>query len=366
MKKILLTSNSIEHFYAHLLPIAVEAKNRGYEVVLLTSGKKFQQDIEMLGIKVITIAINRKSVNPFREIGTLASFIKIINKENPDIIHNFTIKPIFYANLVAILYSGKYRIINNFLGMGYIFVSNNLMAFTIREMISNILRLAARFRKVINIVQNRDDQILLESLMPNIKTYTQCSVGVDIEQVKPTKSPTGKVVFALVARMLKDKGVYEFIEAAKILRKENLKAEFWLVGDIDKGNRASLSELEMEKIGKEGVVKYLGYQQIENIWPKAHVAVLPSYREGLSRSLLEAAIYERAIITADAPGGRELIQHDVDGMLVKPRDTSSLAAAMQELCLNEAKRKKLAAQIRQKVLTQYSDKIIAAKMVDFY
>ncbi|WP_341764452.1 glycosyltransferase family 4 protein [Candidatus Tisiphia endosymbiont of Beris chalybata] len=369
MKKIIILTNSDWHFYAHLLPIALKAKTEGYEVKLLTQVSKFQEQIEELAIKVLPITIKPNSINPFTDLLLLWKIIRILNQEKPDILHNFTIKPILYGSISS-LWCKIPKTINNFVGMGTIFVSDNLIIKLLRLIIVKLIALIANYKQMLFIVQNNDDHALLVkscNLRPST-IITQCSVGLDTSKFPALLEPVGeKIIFALVARMIIEKGIYEFIKAAKILRQKGLNAEFWLVGPLDKNNKRSINYRILEQYQTEGYIRYIGYQQnIEEIWKKSHVAVLPSYREGLSRSLLEAGAYGRAIITTDAPGGRALVQDRINGLLVAPQSAEELAKAMELLINEPTLRKSLGAKIRHDILTTYDSSLIATKMVKYY
>ena len=368
MKKIIIFTNTDWHFYAHLLPIALEAKRLGYEVKILTNVDKFKDKIERHGLQVIPITIKRSSFNPFVDLILLSKLIPILTKEKPDILHNFTMKPIFYGIISGFLCRIP-KVINTFLGLGLVFGADVFLLKFVRAIITKIISMIVLCKNMLFIVQNDDDLILLTKLKiaPKKSIIKQCSVGIETTGSSSLPEPSGKIVFALVARMIVDKGIYEFIEAAKILKQKNINAEFWLVGEPDKDNKQSIELSILENYQIQGHIKYLGYQQnIKKIWQKAHVAVLPSYREGLSRSLLEAGLYGRAVITTDAPGGRELVQDKMNGLLVKVKDAESLASAMELLVKDNELRIHLGKMIRQDILNKYDAQIIAKKMVEFY
>ena len=368
MKKIIIFTNTDWHFYDHLLPIALEAKNSGYEVKILTNISKYKDKIEQHNLPVIPIRIRRNSINPFSDAILLAKLIIVLNKEKPDILHNFTIKPIIYGSIGSLLCRVP-KIINNFLGMGLIFINDSFFIKLVRTIIVKIISIISRYKNILFIVQNNDDLILLKNLniAPKNSIIKQCSVGIDTRKFPLLPQPSGKIIFALVARMIVDKGIYEFIFAAKILKQKNIDAEFWLVGEPDKDNKQSIELSILENYHTQGYIKYLGYQEnIEEIWRKAHVAVLPSYREGLSRSLLEAGSYGKPIITTDAPGGRELIQNKKNGLLVQVKNTEDLAYAMELLTKDHILRKKFGNNIRKDILAKYDAQVIAQKIVKFY
>ncbi|MFK8040283.1 MAG: glycosyltransferase family 4 protein [Rickettsiaceae bacterium] len=363
-------SNDAKHFYDHLLPIAIAGINQGYDISLVTSNiKKYKNSITQHGINVICVNLNRNSINPIFELIFLIKIIKIIKDEAPDFIHNFTIKPILYGSIASIFCKKNTIVINNFLGLGYIFTKSSLLNKTLRFAISKTLFFISKFRKKKTIVQNKDDKLTLinHGLSQEKDIYVCCSVGIDTSQYHPLPEPKeSPIILALVGRMLIKKGVYEFIDAARMLKNKNLDAEFWLVGTPDMHNKSSIPLDNLNAIAEMGIIKYLGYQDVRNVWGKAHIAVLPSYREGLSRSLLEAGGYGRAIITTDAPGGRDLIQDSINGLLVKPKNANDLARAMEVLIKDKALRLKLGNQIHKDVMSQYDSNSIAKRILQFY
>lgn len=368
MKKIILFSNDDAHFYNHLFPIALEAKKQGYNIKIMTNVLSHKDKIEKHGFTIIPVKIKRGSLNPFIELVLLFKIIKVILEERPDILHNFTIKPIIYGTIAGFLCKTP-KIINNFLGMGYLFINNSFLTKIIRSLLAKILSIIGKYKDMIFIAQNEDDRKLLIDL--NIakkdRIINQCSVGIDTKQFSQLPEKDGPIIFTLVARMLIDKGVNEFIDAAKLLYKKGINAEFWLVGSPDVQNASSIDEKILEEYHKQGFIKYLGHQKdIQKIWEDSHVAVLPSYREGLSRSLLEAAGYGRAIITTDAPGGRELVDNNINGLLVPIKDSQSLANAMEHLAKDAKFRHILARNIRNDVFNNYDSNFIAKKVVALY
>jgi len=369
MKKLIIFTNTDWHFYAHLLPIATAARIKGYEVKILTNITNFREKIEQHDLQIIPITIKRSSINPFNDLVLLFKLLKILTHEKPDILHNFTIKPILYGTISGFLCKVP-QIINSFLGMGLIFIKNNFLIRLLKLIFIKIISVIGHYKKILFIVQNDDDLALLVKLAiaPKHLIVKQCSVGIEVQNFPSLLEPiSSKIIFALVARMIIDKGVYEFIDAAKILQQKGVQAEFWLVGEPDKDNKQSIKQSLLEYYHNEGYIKYLGYQKnIRNIWEQAHVAILPSYREGLSLSLLEAGAFGRAIITTDAPGGRELVQDKINGLLVRPKNTQDLVETMELLVNDPLLRKKLANKIRLDILEKYDSLIIANKMIDFY
>jgi glycosyltransferase involved in cell wall biosynthesis len=365
--KILFITNSDEHFFNHLLPIAIGAVKNNYKVVLCAPFDKHEQLIAKHKIKTINYYLIRDGINPLTEIRSFIAISKAIYTEKPDIIHNFTIKPIFYGTIASTFSTKKTLIINNFLGLGYAFTQNSPTYNLIRFCLLKAINLVSKIRKIKVIVQNSDDKNLLSKyLFSTVELYEQCSVGVDTKELMPLPEPKGKIVFALVARMLRDKGVVEFIQAANLCHKHGIEADFWLVGEPDPNNRATLTIDEIEELITDNSVKYCGFQDVKKVWIRAHVAVLPSYREGMSRSLLEAGAYGRSIIAANAPGANDLIAHNKNGLLVKMKDCIDLYEAICYLVKNPEKRHFLATNIRKTVESNFDSKYIVEKMIRFY
>ncbi len=366
MKKILLFASSDSHFYHHLMPIALAMKAKGYDICIMCCYENHYEDIKDRGFDTIKINFARSSINPILELINLIKICFKIHKFKPDILCNFTLKPIIYGGLASI-FLRKTKLINCFLGMGLIFTSDKFIYRIIKLWLVIVMKFIAIFKNVKYIAQNSDDCQLLKKL--KIASYenihNQCSVGIDLQKFSPQDfPPSDKIIFTFVGRMLKDKGILEFIEAAKILKQTKINAEFWLCGAPDADNKTAIKESLLLEEHAKGNIKYLGHiNDIASIWKQSHVAVLPSYREGLSRSLLEAGACKRASITTDAPGGRDLIKHGEDGLLIKVKDVTSLFHAMKTLAEDKSLRENFAAKICAKVHQNYDDKTIAKKMM---
>ncbi|ETO11055.1 alpha-D-QuiNAc alpha-1,3-galactosyltransferase [Reticulomyxa filosa] len=233
-KKVILFVAEDGHFYEHLLPIARSAKEKGYIVEVLTKEGGYKTKVEEQGFKVLTIDISRFCLNPFKELKLIFNLIGIYRREKPNIVQHFGIKPIIYGS-IALLFSKTERVVNTFLGMGFIFLSEKIWVKVIRFFICNILKLVSINKKYIYITQNKDDAELLRNLRIASKDriVNQCSVGIEPDNFKFLHELPGKIIFALVGRMIVDKGVGEFVTAANLLNKNGLFAEFWLVGAPD-------------------------------------------------------------------------------------------------------------------------------------
>lgn len=364
----MILTNEEGHFYAHLLPIALAAREKGYAVMVVCPFAYPPERLKSLDFHTVPLPLDRKSLNPFKELLLLYRLIKIIAQNRPDILHNFTSKPILYGSLVGTFLNIPI-IVNTYLGMGTLFISNKVSYKILRQFIGKTLDALSSRKKMIFVTQNKEDREVLLRLKvaPPESILTQCIVGVDLDHYKKLPLPKGKVIFALIGRMLKDKGVFEFVAASKILKQRGYNVGCWLVGSPDPGNRTSLDERTLKTWHQQGDITYLGYQQdMVGLLKKIHVSVLPSYREGLSRSLLEAAACGRGIITTDAPGGSDLITDGRDGLLVPAREPLALADAMERLLQNPEELKIFSEKAHALVSSTYEMKTLAHRMVDLY
>ncbi|MCA0370669.1 MAG: glycosyltransferase family 4 protein [Proteobacteria bacterium] len=367
-QRLLMLVGEEGHFRAHLLPIARAALARGFEVHVALSQDKDVRDLEPLGIKVYPVPLNRKSMNPLTEIKLLWAYVRLVGRLRPHVLHTFMMKPIVYGTFAGRLL-GVGRIINTYLGLGTLFIHETLSMRLVRGCVSFYLRALSLGGRVLHVVQNDDDaaSLIKSRVAPPAKIHVQCSVGVNVTEYPRTPEPSSPpLIFALVGRMLWDKGVREFVEAARLLNLPLTRAQFWLVGTPDPGSRHSVEEDTLRAWHEEGVIVYKGFQDTKTLWARAHVAVLPSYREGLSRALLEAGVSGRCLITADAPGGRSLVDDQKTGLLVPVQDAHSLSRAMAQVLEDEALRANLSAASRAFILTHYTDEICANRTVDLY
>ena len=366
MPKIIYFVTEDWAFCSHRLPIARKAKEEGFEVVVLAKENNHRPKIEQEGFRLIPLKINRGSKNPFTELQTLIEVIKILKREKPDIIHNVALKPILYGGIAGFIIKTK-AIVNAFTGLGTIFTGDDIVRKTARFILKPILKIILNNEKARLIVQNDDDFAIFKKM--GIKKIVKIEgSGVDCSYYKPLYEPEGDIIkVTLVARMLKEKGVLELIEAAKILKQQKVKAKIILVGDTDKANPSAILESDIQKWHNEGLVEWQGRRDdILNVWQESHIAILPSWREGLPKSLLEAASCARALIATDAVGCRELVKDGVNGLLVPLKSPKDLADAVIKLVENPNIRQKMAFNARKMIETIYDEKIIAEKTIRVY
>ncbi len=344
LTKILIVVNEPWFFVSHRLPIARAALLLGYEVHVATKQGEGIEKIKREGIVCHEIPFKRSSFKPLDEVRTFVALVRLYKKLRPEIIHHVTIKPVLYGTFAARI-TNMPHIVNAISGLGFVFIAKGFIASLRRYFVSRAYKTILRKKNIRVIFQNSDDRnlfikigILKENQVIEIK-----GSGVDLEKFFPTPEQLDdQSVVVLVARMLWDKGIGEFVEAAKVLQQDGIKARFLLVGDIDEGNPRSITREQMEAWCNSGLIEWSGHStDIQGVLAKANIVCLPSYREGLPKVLLEAAACGRAVITTDVPGCRDAIEPDVSGLLVQVRDVATLVNALRRLIDDEILRKRM-------------------------
>lgn len=350
---------------SHWLPLIEGAKKTGFEVVVVTRTDKHAEKILRLGARVIPFEISRRGSNVFREFGTILRLAKVYRDEQPDIAHHVAIKPMLYGSLVSHLMRVPHTV-NWVAGMGWLFVSNSWRARFLRTVVQKVLGMLLRRTSVI--VENIDDQAIMAEIgVAEQHIHLIRGAGVDTSLYAPSPEPEGIPLVVLPARMLWDKGVGEFVEAAAQLRKRGVKAKFVLVGDPDVQNPASVSVQQLTTWQKEGIVEWWGRREdMPQILAQSHIVCLPSYREGLPKSLLEAASCGRPIVTTNVPGCREIVGDGDNGLLVEARNASALAEALARLLADPVLRQQMGWRGRERVLGEFSQEKIVAQVLALY
>jgi glycosyltransferase involved in cell wall biosynthesis len=370
--KLLLFANTEWYLFNFRLALAKAARAQGAEVVLVSPPGPYGEKLRAEGFRWVAVPMARRSVNPMREAFLLCALWRLYRRERPDIAHHFTIKCVIYGGLAA-KGTGTRGVVNAVTGMGYVFSSQELLARILRPLVRSLLRFAMSGRKSRLIVQNVEDRraVVDASLMATSQVRLIAGSGVDTQRYRPradvlcASGRPAAIVFA--ARLLWDKGVGEFVRAARALRAEGLNVQFLVAGEPDAGNPASVPEEQLTAWRKEGNVTILGHvQDMPALMATADVVVLPSYREGLPRSLIEAAAAGLPIITTDAPGCRAVVEDGVNGILVPVRDSAALAAAIRKLVLDRALAARMGMASRQKALAQFDERIVLANTLAVY
>jgi glycosyltransferase involved in cell wall biosynthesis len=366
--KILFIVNVDWFFLSHRLPLATEAISKGHTVFLVTKDTGKRELIESYGITFINLNFERSGNNPISEFFLIFKIRTIIAKIKPDIIHNVTIKPIIYGSIAYKFVLRKAAVVNAISGLGYNFIGNrNSLS---QKIIGYLMNFAYKAR--VNFIFQNPDDLNFYRKLNFLKQNKYCLIkgsGVDENefQFSPKKSEaTLKVVF--VARMLKDKGVFEFINAAHLLRNKWYgKVKFYLLGDVDPHNPASAKKEEIEQLLTNDYIIWSGYQaNVIHFLIDSDIVCLPSYREGLPKSLIEAMAIGRPIVTTDVPGCRECVEDGYNGYLVDPQNAEDLALKLELLLLDEAKRSQFGINSRKKMLAEFSLNKVLKDTFNFY
>lgn len=342
-RKLLFVVNVDWFFVSHRLPIAIEAIKNGFEVHLACAITDKRELLENVGIIVHDTPLTRSGLNIIFELKTLILLHKVVKKVKPDIVHSITIKPIIYANIISRLLGVKKRV-SSISGLGYVFIDNSVKTKCIRRVVSSLYKVALKNIDAV-IFQNSSDRAIVSSLnaFDDSKSIMVRGSGVDLRQFILSQEPVYDKVVMFVGRFLKDKGIIEFVKSAQLLRLKNVNARFVLVGGIDALNPNSITKLELDSWVNEGFIEHWGYSaNISEDLNQANIVVLPSYREGLPKSLLEAAAAQRAVVTTDVPGCRDAIEPNETGLLVEVKNPQALAEGILKLLNDNELRKKFA------------------------
>lgn len=355
-------------FASLFLDRAIAAKNAGYEVAVHVRCSEHRTVIEKAGLQVIPHNISRSGLNPFRELVSVFQLVQVFRSFRPDVIHLIALKPIVLGSLASIFYP-KAKIVNAPVGMGYLFASNDVRARLARPLVKLVLKSTLGRKRSITIIENSDDKTsLVESGFLNSNQIVLIrGTGVNLDVFRPTAEPVGPKIVVLIARMLRDKGVFEFVESARIIKRTHPTTLFWLIGDADPGNPASLTTQQLQEWNDEGIVTWLGYRtDVPELLTQIHIVCLPSYREGFGKVFVEAGAALRAVVATDVPGCREAVEHQVNGLLVEPKNSEALAAALIEVLDNDELRLRLAKEGRRRAEFEFSSATVNAQTLAVY
>ena len=333
-KKILLFVVNVDWFFtSHRLPIALAARKEGYEVHIATGITTKGDELRRSGLVVHELKLRRDGTSLFNGFSSLWQLIGLFRSLRPQVVHLVTIKPVLLGGIAARL-TGMPAVVAAVSGLGYVFTARGMAAHLRRWGIAQVYRVALSNPRLKVIFQNEDDRRILcrfARLDPARSILVRGS-GVDLRAYHLSPLPSGVPVVLMAARLLRDKGVDEFIEAARQLRARGLVARFVLVGSTDEANPTSLTQERLAVVAKEGVVELWGHRtDMPDVLSQAAIVVLPSYREGLPKVLIEAAACGRPVVTTDVPGCRDAIVADTTGLLVPVRDAVALASAIERL-----------------------------------
>lgn len=361
MATIAITANTSWYLYNFRKNTILSLIENGYDVIVIAPLDDYSDKIVGFGVKFVPISIDQGGTNPYRDLKTIFYFYKIYSLHNVDVVLNFTPKNNIYSTLAAARFGIK--VINNIAGLGSLFINEHITS-KIARFLYKISQKHAH--KVF--FQNEEDRelFILNGFSQRHITDRLPGSGVDLSRFSVVKSrDDNRVRFLIVARMLYDKGIKEYVEAARVLKqKYGEKVEFRLLGFLDVNNPSSISASQMQSWVDQGLVNYLGVSDfVEEVMGEVDCIVLPSfYREGVPKSLLEAGAMGKPIITTDNVGCRETVDHGVNGFLCEPRSISGLTKALEKIILMPyAKRIEMGLNSRKKIESEFDEKIVISK-----
>jgi glycosyltransferase involved in cell wall biosynthesis len=367
--KILFLVTEDWYFCSHRLPLARKAKLEGYDVVVATHVNNHGIQIVSEGLFLIPIRMRRRSTGPLHELLSLFELVALYKTEKPDIVHHVAFKPVLFGGVAAQL-ARVPGVVNAIAGMGYLFSSSQWKAKFLGYFVKLILKYILNRPNSRTIVQNPDDQIMLiqSGITKPALTALIRGSGVDTEVFSPVHEPTGVITVVLASRMLWDKGIGEFVEAAALMKREGVEGRFVLVGDPDSDNPTSITKTQLETWSGTGIVEWWGKcENMPEVFAESHIVCLPSYYgEGIPKVLIEAASCARPIVTTDMPGCKEIVQDGENGFLVPPRDVAALADALKKLIGDKLLRRKMGEKGREYVINEFSIQRVTRDTIAVY
>jgi len=345
VRSIVFVVNIDWFFVSHRLPIAIALIKSGFKVHLVCRFTTYQAHLEDLGICTHAFDISRGGMSLVSEFRSFYNLYRLVNGIKPDLVHLVTVKPVMYGSLVARLL-GIRKVVASISGLGFVFIDNSIKAQVIRKIVIYCYRLGLSVKNVSVIFQNPSDLSLFldHKIVSDSQAFLIRGSGVDLDYFRLTTEPEESPVVMFLARFLKDKGIVEFVEASSIVKASFPSARFVVVGNIDSDNPNSILPADLDRWVKLGLVEDWGYfSDVFSAIRQSNLMVLPSYREGLPKSLMESAACGRAVITTDVPGCRDAIVSGETGLLVYPRCSQMLADAIVQLLQDGQLRKKFGA-----------------------
>jgi glycosyltransferase involved in cell wall biosynthesis len=368
MKKLLFVVNIDWFFLSHRLPIALAAQKAGFEVHLATGITDKLGVLQAYGFQVHALGLIRRGLGLINAAQTAVELRRIIKRVRPDVVHLVTIKPVLLGGLVA-RWTQVPALVSAVSGLGYVFTARGLKARLREKLVRRVYGWALGHHNQAVIFQNPDDRdaLIAATGLPYCKVEMIRGSGVNLAQYRVMPAADGVPVVLFPARLLADKGVFEFVAAARLLRENGTSARFVLAGLVDTSNPTSVTQAQLAGWLEEGVVEHWGYRtDMPQVLACATVVVLPSYREGMPKALLEAAACGRPIVTTDVPGCRDAIEPGVTGVLVPVREVRGLAQAIEQLLSCPERRTAMGLAGRRLAEKEFDVRAVIAKHLHIY
>jgi glycosyltransferase involved in cell wall biosynthesis len=371
--KFVFYANTDWYLYNFRLSTALRLKSEGHDVVMLSPPGEYGERFESHGLRWIQLAsMDRASLNPLREAATIRDLTRVLKHERPDLLHNFTVKCAIYGAIAARA-AGVPAVVNAVAGMGYVFSSERILARSLRPIVKLLMRGTLGGKGTRLILQNPDDAdaFVRARLVPQQQIRVIRSSGVNLERFLPVDpyAEARPLRVLLAARLLWEKGIGEYIESARLLRAQGRTIEFVIAGSPDPGNPRSVSREQAESWVAEGLVDWRGHvEDMPALMRSMDVIALPSYyREGVPKSLIEAAACGLAVITTNLPGCREVVsEHGVDGLHVEPRCARSLAECIARLDDDRVLVRRLGECARAKAMEHFDEQMVIRRTIEVY
>ena len=355
-KKIVYLVNTDSFFISHRIRIADQLKKNGYEIHIATEFTNYKNLLKKKGFITHDIRFNKNSLNILLALVPLLQIMFLLFKVKPNILHLISLKPSIFGGLISFISPVK-NIVISITGLGSMFLSKNLFG-KFRENIFNLLlRIIFLHNKLIVILQNKSDEkyLLKKTNLRKEKVKIIRGSGVDLNKFKFSKLPKKNINIVMISRIIADKGIREYIDSIKYLKKKNLIANFYLVGNIDFSNPSAIKKSELELWKKKKIIKYFTHKKdVFSILKKSSIIVLPSYREGFPKVLMEAAAVGRPSITTNVPGCKDAVINNKTGILVPPKNHIKLAKAIKDLSLDKRKLKKISVLARKHAVKNFN------------
>ena len=364
MRNVAIVINKSWNIYNFRLELLKFLKNEGYNIFCIAPKDEYSDLFSTFGYKYCELKMNNKGSNPLEDIKLTYDLYNIFKKNKIDLVLLYTIKPNIYGNIAARV--AKIHTISTVTGLGTVFLNDNLSSKVAKFLYKNSLKYSSKV-----LFQNNDDAeiFISRSILSKDKVGIVPGSGIDLNKYTSSKDflVEDSMSFLFVARLVKDKGIIEYLEAAKILKqKYKDKISFNILGDYYKDNPTALTKEELEIWVKKGVVNYLGYSDdVKSVMDVHDCVVLPSYREGLSRVLLEAACLEKPIVTTNVPGCKDIVQDSLNGFLCEVKDVDSLILTLEKMYLLDTEEKKLMGKRSRQIIKQnFSLEIVLKSYID--
>lgn len=367
--RILIVVNSEWYFWSHRLSLAKALQAAGCDVSVAASDERgYSASIVAEGLRFVPLRLQRRSIAPHRELTSMGELFQLYRRERPDLVHHVTIKPVLYGSIAAKA-ARVPLVINAIPGLGYMFLGEGWHGRLRQQMVLAAYRMALSGERTRVIFQNPDDRALFVSqhVVPMDRTVLIRGSGVDISRFAPSPEQVGLPIVLLASRLLWDKGVGELVEASRYLKKDGVACRVVLVGVPDTGNPKAIPVSLLERWQSEGIIEWWGLRNdMPEVLKAASIVVLPSYREGIPKILLEAAAAGRPVVTTDTPGCREIVRHGENGLLVPPYDSKALAQALHRLLQDSMLRIQMGMRGRTIATSEFSEAQVIKETLSVY